>query len=54
MLGNLPEARAAYEQLKRLVPGMTIEATLGGIPFAYPADAEQYADGLRRAGMPEN
>jgi tetratricopeptide (TPR) repeat protein len=54
MLGNLPEARTAYEQLTRLVPGVTIEATLRGVPFAHAADAERYAEGLRKAGMPEN
>jgi len=53
MLGNLHEARAAYEHLNRLVPGMTIEATLRGVPFAHAADAERYAEGLRQAGMPE-
>ncbi len=54
MLGNLPEARAAYEQLNRMVPGVTIEATLRAVPFANAADAERYAEGLRKAGMPEN
>jgi adenylate cyclase len=53
ILGNLPEARAAYEQFIHRAPGMTIEAFLRGVPFAYPADAEQYAEGLRKAGMPE-
>ncbi len=53
MLGNLPEARAAYEHLNRLAPGVTIETTLRGMPFAHPADAQRYAEGLRKAGMPE-
>ncbi len=53
MLGNLPEAQAAYEELNRRVPGVTIETTLRSVPFASPADAEQYAEGLRKAGMPE-
>ena len=53
MLGNLPEARAAYEHLNRLAPGVTIEATMRAVPFAHAADVEQYAEGLRKAGMPE-
>ena len=53
MLGNLPEARAAYEQFNRLAPGVTIETTLRAVPFTSSADAERYADGLRKAGMPE-
>ena len=53
MLGNLPEARATYEQLNRLVPGVTIEATFRAVPFAHPAEAERYTEGLRKAGMPE-
>ena len=47
-LGNLPEAHAAYEQLIRLAPGVTIEATLRAVPFAFPADAERYAEGAFR------
>ncbi len=31
----------------------TIEATMRGVPLAHPADAERYAEGLRKAGMPE-
>ncbi len=53
MLGNLAEARAAYEQFDRLVPGVTIAATLEVSPLTYEGDAERFAEGLRRAGMPE-
>ncbi len=53
MLGNLTEARAAYQQFDRLTRGVTISATLEAVPFAYEDDAERYVEGLRRAGMPE-
>ena len=52
MLGNLDEARAAYDRLAELAPGVTIAATLEAVAFAYDNDAERYAEGLRRAGMP--
>ncbi len=53
ILGNLAKARAAYEQFDRLAPGATIATTLRAVPFAFDDDAERYAEGLRRAGMPE-
>ena len=53
MLNNYAEARAAYEYVVKLVPGVTIAATLQGEPFAFDDDAERFAEGLRRAGMPE-
>ncbi len=52
-LGNISEAHSAYEQLDRLVPGVTIATTLQSLPFAHQSDGERYAEGLRRAGMPE-
>ena len=52
-LGNLSEAHAAYQQVGRLVPDVTIETTLQRMPFAHHADAERLAEGLRKAGMPE-
>ena len=53
MLGNLSEAREAYEKLSSITPNMTIAGTLRSIPFAYEDDEMHYAEGLRRAGMPE-
>jgi hypothetical protein len=31
----------------------TIEATLRGVLYEHPADAERFAEGLRKAGMSE-
>jgi len=53
MRGDLANARAALEKFNRLAPGATISTTLQMIPFAVQADAQRYAEGLRRAGMPE-
>ena len=53
MLNNLAEAREALDQLVKLLPGVTIAATLAAVPFAFDDDAERFAEGLRRAGMPE-
>ena len=52
-LGNLPAARAAYIELNRLVPGITIAASLQAAPFAFPADGERFAEAWRKVGMPE-
>jgi TolB-like protein/Tfp pilus assembly protein PilF len=53
MLGNLAEARVAYEHFDEIVPGATIAAMVEAMPFAYEDDAQRFAEGLRRAGMPE-
>lgn len=53
MLGNEELGRANVEKLTSLVPGVTISATLRAMPFAREEDADRYAEGLRRAGMPE-
>ncbi len=53
MRENLTEARAAYEKFERLTPGVTVANCVQGVPFAFPDDAERFAEGLRRAGMPD-
>jgi len=50
-LDQLPEARAAYEEFRRAVPGVTLEATKTQVAWGSPADLERYLDGLRKAGM---
>ena len=39
--------------MAKLLPGVTIVATIQSVPFAYEDDAQRYAEGRRRAGMPE-
>ena len=53
MLDMIPEAEAAYEQLNKLVPGVTLGDTRRAIAFAFEDDADRFVEGLRRAGMPE-
>jgi adenylate cyclase len=53
MLGNLDQARAAYEQLDELLPGVSILSTRNGVAFAFEDDERRYLEGLRRAGIPE-
>ena len=53
LLGNPVEARAAYEHLDKIIPGVTVAATLQVMPFAFQPDTDLYAEGLRKAGMPE-
>lgn len=52
-VGRAPEARAACVELRRAKPDMTV-ASLNGLPFAKPSDRDHVADGLRKAGLPEN
>ncbi len=53
MLGELGEARRVYEGFDRLAPGSTVSLIVGVLPFAEAADAELYAEALRRTGVPE-
>jgi TolB-like protein/Flp pilus assembly protein TadD len=52
-VGRAPEARAACVELRRAKPDMTV-ASLNGLPFAKASDRDHVADGLRKAGLPEN
>ena len=48
--GQLEEARAAIEQMKKLQPGITIAWIEGNIPYMPDAMAKLVA-GLRKAGL---
>jgi TolB-like protein/Flp pilus assembly protein TadD len=52
-LGEIENARPALEELLRQMPGLTITATRRQVPWKRPEHAERYADGLRKAGLPE-
>lgn len=55
-LGHLGRAEAAAEvraHLLRLEPRFSIAETIARTPLARPQDRALYADGLRRAGLPE-
>jgi adenylate cyclase len=52
-LGQFDEAKAAIIQLLRTNPAVTIERTIRSLPYNEPRDVEHLADGLRKAGLPE-
>jgi TolB-like protein/Tfp pilus assembly protein PilF len=51
--GRMEEARRAMDDLRRLDPGRRVSNLDEWLPFRRPEDAELYADGLRKAGLPE-
>jgi TolB-like protein/tetratricopeptide (TPR) repeat protein len=53
LAGNLPEARKAMARLRELMPGLSISNLKEFFPLRRPQDLASFADGLRRAGLPE-
>jgi adenylate cyclase len=51
--GQLIEARAAAEDVRRIEPGFTIDNWKVTAVYKNPEDAEYLFDGLRKAGLPE-
>ena len=49
----MAEARAACDRLAKLLPGVTVSAGLRITPFTRAEDEARWAEGRRRAGMPE-
>ncbi len=52
-LGNLAAAKEALRKFNELIPNETIAQTLATVMFVDQDDKDRYAEGLRRAGMPE-
>ncbi len=52
-LGRQPEAKMARDRLLAMEPEFTIERFLATAPLERDSDREAYAEGLRRAGVPE-
>ncbi len=52
-LGLKQEAASVMARLARLEPNFTVRDAIARSPMNVPADIERYADGLRRAGLPE-
>ena len=50
--GQLAEARAAADEVRRIEPGFTIDRWKGTAVYRNHADAEHLFDGLRKAGLP--
>ncbi len=53
MPGLLAEAAPVRARLLALEPEYTVQAALRSRPFEPAAEVEQYAQGLRQAGLPE-
>jgi TolB-like protein/class 3 adenylate cyclase/Tfp pilus assembly protein PilF len=51
--GRLPEAKKAMARLRRLNPALRISNLTDLLPFRREEDFDRWADGLRRAGLPE-
>jgi DNA-binding SARP family transcriptional activator/TolB-like protein len=52
-LGNSSEAASVRRRLLTLEPGFTVRAAIDRSALTQQADIEHYAEGLRRAGLPE-
>ena len=52
-VGRAADARTACVDLRRAKPDMTV-ASLSSLPFAKASDRDHVADGLRKAGLPED
>ena len=53
LAGRMDEARRAIQHLRQIAPHMCISNLQDWIPFRRPQDLELFADGLRKAGLPE-
>jgi hypothetical protein len=52
-LGRQQDAKAAAEECLKRTPDFSIASHLEMMPFQQVEDREHYADGLRKAGLPE-
>ena len=53
LMGRGDEAHAAIDRLLALEPGFCIEDAVSRSPLTRPEDIARYAEGLRRAGLPQ-
>jgi tetratricopeptide (TPR) repeat protein len=53
LAGRMNEARQAMDHLRQLDPKLRISSIQDWLPFKRPEDFAMFADGLRRAGLPE-
>ena len=52
-LGRAEEARQVWRELKEINPQYSHSDHFGRLPFKNPADADQFTEGLRKAGLVE-
>ncbi len=53
LAGRMDEARRAMEHLRQLDPALRISNLKDWLPLHRPEDLATFADGLRKAGLPE-
>ena len=53
LAGKLPQAEKAMAQVRRLNPALRISNLRDSLPFGRQEDFDRWAEGLRRAGLPE-
>jgi hypothetical protein len=51
--GQLTEAQEAMARLRRLTPALRVSNLNEVFPLRRPEDLAKFAEGLRRAGLPE-
>ena len=52
-LGLTKEAASVMSRLLKMEPAFTVQDAIRRSPMSLAADIERYAEGLRRAGLPE-
>jgi hypothetical protein len=53
LAGRTDEARRAMDHLRQLDPALRISNLTDWLPIHRPEDLATFADGLRKAGLPE-
>ena len=53
LTGRLEDARRAMDQLRTFAPALRISDLKDWLPISRPADLSIFAEGLRKAGLPE-
>lgn len=54
LAGRLTEASKLMAQMRQIDPELRVSNLAELIPFRRPGDVARYAEGLRRAGLPED
>jgi TolB-like protein len=53
LMGRMEEARQAIARVRSIAPGLRVSNLKNVVPFRKAEHLEKYADGLRKAGLPE-
>jgi hypothetical protein len=53
LAGRMDDARRAMDHLRQLDPAFRLSSLADWLPLQRPEDIATFADGLRKAGLPE-